>query len=81
MDVLYLGTSGFPIATKVSTRPGLTTLTTASALAAGSGWAGAGAPWKMAVTITPQEKGPITIYVKLLKSGTTLWIDPKPVIT
>jgi hypothetical protein len=35
----------------------------------------------MSVTITPQEKGPITIYVKAAKISSTFYVDPKPVIT
>ena len=81
MEVFYLGTSGFPLATKASTGRA-TGLTAASNNPAGSGtWGGSTTKFSMAVTVTPQEKGPITIYIKAGWSSQTFYIDPQPVVT
>jgi len=81
IDVQYLGSSSFPIASK-ATSAKATALDTAAALSAGTGsWAGGTTAFKMSATFTPQMKGPVTIYVKAAKASSTFYIDPKPVIT
>lgn len=81
IDVEYLGTSGFPIASKASSTKA-TGFVAGTPLPAGSGtWGGSTTKFKMSVTITPQEKGPFTIYVKAAKPSSTFYVDPKPVIT
>lgn len=78
IDVEYLGTSGFPIASK-ATSGKATGLDAGSAIPAGSGtWGGSTTNFKMSATFTPQEKGPITIYVKAAAVSSTFYIDPKP---
>lgn len=80
-DLEYLGTSGYPLASKATSGPA-TSLTTGSNYAAGSGtWGGSTTKFAMSATFTPQEKGPFTIYVKVAKPSDTFYIDPKPVIT
>lgn len=37
--------------------------------------------FKMSVTITPQQKGPIAIYSRFSKPSSTMYLDPKPVVT
>jgi hypothetical protein len=34
----------------------------------------------MLATFTPQEKGPLTIYVRAAKASSTFYIDPKPIV-
>jgi len=34
----------------------------------------------MTVSFTPQEKGPITVYVNAAKPSSIFYIDPKPVV-
>jgi hypothetical protein len=81
IDVEYLGTSGFPLASK-ATSTKANGLAAGSAIPAGSGtWGGSTTKFAMAATFTPQEKGPLTIYVKSAKVSSTFYIDPKPVVT
>jgi hypothetical protein len=81
IDVEYLGTSGFPLALK-ATSGKASGLAAGTNIPAGSGtWGGSTTKFAMSVTITPQEKGPITIYVKAAKISSTFYVDPKPVIT
>jgi hypothetical protein len=81
IDVQYLGTSGYPLSSK-ATCGKADSLASGAGLAAGSGtWGGSTTKFAMAATFTPQEKGPITIYVRAALASTTFYIDPKPVIT
>lgn len=81
IDVEYLGTSGFPLASK-ATSSKADGLVTGSNCAAGSGtWGGSTTKFAMGATFTPQEKGPLTIYVRAAKANSTFYVDPKPVIT
>ena len=81
IDVAYLGTAGFPIASRVSSKKA-TALTANADVAAGAGtWGGGTTAFSLAVTFTPQEKGPVTIYVNAAKVSSTFYVDPKPVIT
>jgi hypothetical protein len=81
IDCEYLGTSGFPLASK-ATSGRATSLSTPAAIPAGSGtWGGSTTKFAMSATFTPQEKGPITVYVRAAKVSSTFYVDPKPVIT
>jgi hypothetical protein len=81
IDVQYLGTSGYPLSSK-ATCGKADSLASGAGLAAGSGtWGGSTTKFAMAATFTPQEKGPLTIYIKAALASTTFYIDPKPVIT
>ena len=79
----YMGTSGNP-------NGSFATNTKASGLdagvaysASGASWAGSpsGTPFAMSVTITPQNKGPITVYVKAGAASSTFYVDPKIIVT
>lgn len=81
MDVEYLGTSGFPLGL-------FATSGTADLLATGSNltsssetWGGSTTKFKMSATVTPEEKGPITIYVKAALASSTFYIDPKVTVS
>lgn len=81
IDVEYLGTSGFPLASK-ATSTKADGLATGTAIPAGSGtWGGSTTKFAMSATFTPQEKGPLTIYVRAAKASSTFYVDPKPVVT
>ena len=68
MDVEYLGTSGFPLAVKATSTKTFG-FAAGTPIPAGSGtWGGSTTKFAMSVTITPQEKGPITIYVKAVEA-------------
>jgi hypothetical protein len=81
IDVEYLGTSGFPVSS-FATSNKATYLTTAAALAAGSGtWGGSTTKFAMSATFTPAEKGFIYVTVKAATASSTFYVDPKPVIS
>jgi hypothetical protein len=82
IDVVYLGTDG-PLGFRASSAPDLSFLAPVSTLPAGSGtWGGAfTAKFAMSVTVTPLEKGPITVYVMAKKNSSTFYIDPKPLLS
>jgi hypothetical protein len=77
MDVEYLGTSGFPLGSFATSGPA-DQLAAGTNLSAGSGtWGGSTTKFKLEKTITPQEKGPLTVYVKAALPSSIFFIDPK----
>jgi hypothetical protein len=78
MEVEHLDTSGFPLSTITSFGP-------ADVLAAGTNHTSSSETWgaggttkfKMAATITPAEKGPISVTIKYAHTSNTVWIDPE----
>jgi hypothetical protein len=82
IDVLYSGISGSTMISKASSTKA-NGLAANADLPAGTGtWLGGSVTkFALAVTFTPQRKGPFTIYVKAAKLNSTYYIDPKPVIT
>lgn len=85
INVEYLGTSGFPLGNFASSAP-------ADVLAAGTALASSSVTWtttglatpvkfKMSVTITPQEKGPITVRIRAGAASKTFYVDPKITVT
>jgi hypothetical protein len=80
LEAQYLGTSGFPIASR-TTGGVATPLHTATNHAAGAGtWGGSTTKFKLTVAFTPQEVGPVTLYVKAGLASQTFYIDPDPMI-
>lgn len=85
-DVEYMKDTGDPQGGFVTSTKA-TILTAASAVnntSDGSTWGGGGAGngFKMvSPSFTPQQKGPITIYVKVGKASATYYVDPKPLVT
>lgn len=81
LEADYLGTSGFPISSRISDRMA-SLLSTPAGQAAGSGtWGGSTTKFALSVTLTPAEKGLITLNVMVGVASSTFYIDPKPVIT
>jgi hypothetical protein len=82
IDVEYLGTSGSPQGS-FATSGNATIVDTAPNVTDASSWiGGTTTKFKMAVTVTPQVKGPITVYVRAGKASVNAYyIDPKPVLT
>lgn len=81
MDVEFLGTSGFPIGSFTTSGPA-DQLAAGTNLPAGSGtWGGSTTKFALTVSITPQEKGPITVYVKAAAASQTFYIDPLITVT
>lgn len=84
LDVMYLGTSGFPLGNFIS--DGISVVTTAAAQTASSAtWTTTGManPNKqaLAVTFTPQEAGFMHCTVRVAKASYTLYVDPTTTIT
>lgn len=81
LEADYLGTSGFPISSRISDRMA-SLLSTPAGQAAGSGtWGGSTTKFALSVTLTPAEKGLITLNVMAGAASSTFYYDPKPVIT
>jgi hypothetical protein len=82
MDVEYMGSSTFPVASRSTTTKANILATGAANTTSSQTWGGAlTGKFKMAVTITPQQKGPITVYMKVAKASTTVYIDPFITVT
>jgi hypothetical protein len=81
IEVEYLGTSGFPIASFASDRASNILSTPANQTSSSETWTTTGlttpVKQKLAVTFTPAEKGPCQIRVHLAKASTTLFFCPK----
>ncbi len=81
MDIEYLGTAGFPIGSKVSNGKAIMGAAAANHEASSSLWSVGGlTPFKMSLTVTPQERGPITVYLKCARTNGFFYIDPKPIV-
>jgi hypothetical protein len=80
IEAQHYGSIG-SISTSVATS-GTTSLQTGTNLPAGSGtWGGSTTRFKMSTTLTPQVKGPITVYVRAAKASSTFYVDPKVLLT
>jgi hypothetical protein len=77
MDVEYLGTSGFPLGNFATSGPADQLAAGTNLTASSETWGGSTTKFKLTKTITPQEKGPITVYIKAATASTTFYIDPK----
>ena len=75
--VEYLGTAGFPLGNIVNSSKGDGLAANADVPAGSGTWGGGTTKFAMSVTITPQKKGQITIYVRAAKPSSTFYIDPK----
>lgn len=81
MDTEYFGDSGSPQGSFLSCGKA-DILAAGAALTAGSGtWGGSTTKFQMSMTITPQLKGPIYLYVKAAKISSTFYIDPLPLVS
>jgi hypothetical protein len=81
MDVEYLGTSGFPLGNFATSGHADLLATGTACTSSTESWGGSTSSFKLTKTITPQEKGPITAYVKIAKVSSTFYIDPKITLT
>lgn len=81
VEVTYLGTNGFPIASRQS--DGLATLlSTAAAQAASSeAWGGGTTPFKLSTSFVPEKEGWVYATVCVAKPSDTFYIDPKITLT
>lgn len=77
MDVEYLGTSGFPLGNFATSGHADLLATGTACTSSTESWGGGTSSFKLTKAITPQEKGPITVYVKIAKTSSTFYVDPK----
>lgn len=76
IDVEYLGTSGFPKSSFVSTKKASGLAAAAAVASSAASWGGSTTPFKLSATFTPQEKGWVYVRPKVGKSSSTFYIDP-----
>lgn len=85
VEVEYLGSAATPLASLVTDANATILTTAANQTTSASTWTTTGltTPVKqdLAVTFTPNMVGPIRWKVKVAKVSTTLYVDPKPVIS
>ena len=85
LEVQHLGTSGFPLSSFVSDAKSDVLATSADQATSSETWTTTGMTnpntQKLSVTFTPQEKGYFQAKVYLAKASTTVYIDPKLVVT
>jgi len=86
VEVEYLGTSGYPVSSFANDRAtGYLTTASNQTTDSVSSWTTTGltTPVKqnLAVSFTPQEKGPVRVSVFLAKASATMYFDPKPLVS
>lgn len=88
VEVDYLGDSGDPLGSFINSGPNpLTPLSSNVSLSTdGSSWNGTGGftnptPFKMTVTLTAQQVGPLTVRIYAGKPSTTFYIDAQPYLS
>lgn len=83
-DVEGFGTASFPLGTfATSGKSTFIGATVACDVDSTSSWGGSPPAnlFSMAATFSPVKAGPVSIYLKAAKAGTTFYIDPRPVVT
>jgi hypothetical protein len=85
LEVMYLGTSGFPLGTWISDKAATELTTAADQTSSSATWTttGLGTPvkQKLSVTFTPQEAGVFVARVCLAGTSDTVYVDPKLTVT
>lgn len=85
LEVMYLGTSGFPLGTWITDAKADVLATAANQTTSTETWTTTGlttpVKQKLSVTFTPQEKGYIHARVVLAKASTTVYVDPELTVT
>jgi hypothetical protein len=82
IDTYYLGSDNNVLSDLASDRLPSPLNTASSQSSSSISWTGAGTyKQKLSVLITPQEEGLIAVVVRLAKSNTTVYVDPKLYVT
>lgn len=76
IEAQYLGTSGFPMSSKVTNGVATPLHTPVAQDAASDTWGGGTTDFGMSVTFTPQEKGWVYVTVHAALPSTTFYVDP-----
>lgn len=81
IEAVYLSSTSTPISSRVSGGKA-SILSSSAALAASSEtWGGSTTKFKMSVTFTPQQVGPVDVYIRVGDASATYYVDPKPVLS
>ena len=72
MDVEYLGNASYPIGSTATTTKADILATGANTTSSSETWGGSTTKFKMVASVTPQMKGPITVYVKVAKASSNV---------
>lgn len=80
LEAEYLGSSLTPQGSFATNTKADNLAAGAAYTSSGVSWAGspAGGAFAMSVTFTPQQAGPVTLYVKAAKASTIFYVDPRP---
>ena len=84
LEVMYLGTSGFPLGSFISDSPASVAATPAAQANSSEAWTGLSGTNKkqaLSVTFTPREKGVVHGVVRLAKASTTVYVDFLPTVS
>lgn len=81
VEVQYLGTSGFPVASFVNDSKANALTTAAGQTSSAETWGGSTTEFKLHVSFTPQKEGWIYARVKAAKASSTFYVDPKITLT
>lgn len=81
LEAEYLGDAATPQGSFATNGKANPLATNANQSADGSTWGGSTTAFKMALTFTPAQAGPITLRVRCAAATTTFYIDPKPEIS
>lgn len=82
MEIEYLGSSSFPIGTRVVNRVADTLTTAANITSSAASWGGSPASTqKLQITFTPQMKGVVKARIYIARASTTIYVDPLITIT
>jgi hypothetical protein len=80
-DVDYFGSAGSPVLSRASGRMSDPFGTPTALDADSQTWGGGTTDFSQTITVTPQQKGPITIWPNAALPSTTFYVCPKPDIT
>jgi len=81
LEVQYLGTSGFPVASFVNDGKATALTTAANQSSSSETWGGSTTKFKLNVSFTPQKKGWLYARGKAAKVSSTFYIDPMITLT
>lgn len=83
VDAEYLGSASTPLGSFATSTKADNLATNAALSSSSKAWGGGGSgvgwsPFKMSVTFTPAQVGPVTLYIRAAKASSTFYIDPQP---
>lgn len=79
-EAVVLTDASYPLATTVTNKMQFLDTHAQWTTDGASSWGGSVAPFYATLTLSPRQKGYISIYVKAGKASQTYYVDPKPII-